>query len=139
MTYGDPRGPNIIPFGRRTLDKLRAITRDRPSPPERPWPFNALGPSPYHRSTLPPVPAKRFGRAVLTDEEIFSFREQSELNDIFDVPRAPMAQPATLEDEIELAIDRYSRTHRDLTIGTILLALLAICKDLAKALKLPSR
>ncbi len=55
MTHGDPRGPNIIPFGKRTLKELRARTRARTAPPERPWPFNCIGPSPYHRATLPPV------------------------------------------------------------------------------------
>jgi hypothetical protein len=70
----------------------------------------------------------------LPPDDTFRFREQAELNDIFGVPR-----PNTLETEIENAIDRYARTHPNVTLGQIILALVSICKDLAAALKLPSR
>lgn len=115
MTHGDPRGPNIIPFPKRSIEERR--TRASIQFTEQPWPFNcftsdgAIKPWPDKPATLPPVDADRFVRA----------------------------RADTLEAEIEHAIDRYSRRHPDVTAGQIILALVSICKDLAKAIRLPPR
>ena len=134
---------NVIPFGKHTLEKLRARNRHAPAPPERPWPFNcfthegAIKPWPDKLVSLPPVAPSRIAGVILTPEEVFGFREQAELQDALNPPRR--LRPNTLETEIENAIDRYTRTHPNVTLGQIILALVSICKDLAAALKLPSR
>ena len=151
MTHGDPRGPNIIPFGRRTLNKLRAITQDRPAPSLRPlplvserfstrpvqnepdsgkpWPFNALGPSPYHRSTLPPVAADRTqngaGRTQFGDDT-FSFKDMSD-------------SQFNIELAIEGALADHQLAYPRTTPLELVAALLCVTKKILQMAKLPSR
>jgi hypothetical protein len=161
MTHGDPRGHNIIPFGRRTLEQLRTATRNRPAPPERPlplssyadhapgrlnshtpleprpWPFNCLGPSPYHRATLPPVDADRFvnarfdGVGVAPVEEWgdkFHFREDMEIRDRHE-----------LEMQIDCVLIQHRHDHPDCRLLDFVPVLLKIVKKLLRMSKLPSR
>ena len=129
MTYGDPRGPNIIPFGRRTLDALRKRTINKPAPPERPWPFNALGPSPYHRSTLPPVAADRTqngaGRTQFGDDT-FSFKDMSD-------------SQFNIELAIEGALADHQLAYPRTTPLELVTALLRVTKKILRMAKLPSR
>ena len=123
----DPRGPNIIPFGRRTLDALRKRTINKPAPPERPWPFNALGPSPYHRSTLPPVAADRTqngaGHTPFGDDT-FSFKDMSD-------------SQFNIELAIEGALADHQLAYPRTTPLELVTALLRVTKKLLRMAKLP--
>ena len=141
MTHGDPRGPNIIPFGRRTLDRLRAITRNKPAPPERPWPFNALGPSPYHRSTLPPVAADRTqngaGRTQFGDD---AFHFRPDYDPLYELSKfRDLRSLDALQEDIENALANW-RVNRPATMTLDLVqVLLNIVRKLVRSMKLPPR
>ena len=134
----DPRGPNVIPFGRRTLDKLRRANQDRPAPVDRPlplhvaehikpWPFNALGPSPYHRATLPPVAADRTqngaGRTQFGDDT-FSFKDMSD-------------SQFNIELAIEGALADHQLAYPRTTPLELVTALLRVTKKILRTAKLP--
>jgi hypothetical protein len=133
MTHGDTRGPNIIPFGKRSLAALRRRNIDRPAPPERPWPFNclmtpAVG-EPYY--TLPPVDAIQFGRACpdgvrLPPDDTFSFRGLTDAQ-------------FSLELGIEGALADYQLVHPETTPLEFVTAFLRITKKLLRLAKLPPR
>ena len=130
----DPRGPNVIPFGRRTLDRLRAITRNKPAPPERPWPFNALGPAPYHRSTLPHPLHQRVAAdrtqngAGFTQfgDDTFSFKDMSD-------------SQFNIELAIEGALADHQLAYPRTTPLELVTALLRVTKKILRMAKLPSR
>jgi hypothetical protein len=135
----DPRGPNIIPFGRRTLDALRKRTINKPAPPERPWPFNALGPSPYHRSTLPPVPRDRTqygtGRTQF-GEDAFTFKEECELRRaIGQMPK----HPDELNRAIMLTVEEWMDEYPGHSYLDVCMEIMRAVRFLLLRVKLPPR
>jgi hypothetical protein len=137
--YYDRRGTNVIPFGRRTLDQLRRANQMREAPPLRPlprppeplpvdlpptgkpWPFNALGPTPFgphftsKHDTLPPL-----------EEDVFHFRE-------------PVPLLRVLEFDLENVILQFKFDHPGLRPLDLVPVLLGIVKKLLRQAKLPSR
>jgi hypothetical protein len=101
---------NVIPFGKHTLEKLRArnIARLAPDPSTngRPWPFNcfthdgAIKPWP-DPATLPPVAAHRFPGVRLQDDDKFQFG------------RLPAVPPdlRALESDLENVLLQYKFDH----------------------------
>ena len=137
---------NVIPFGKHTLEKLRARNIARLAPPERSWLFNcfthdgAIKPWPDKLVSLPPVPADRHDSVRLTTEELFQFRPNPRYKPATDAAITLAARDTrALESDLENVLLQYKFEHPGLLPLDLVPVMLGIVKKLLRQAQLPPR